>query len=148
MADEVRTLAEQSSDAVSGIKSTIEKVQEAFSNLSGSSNSILDFIQEKVKPQLSSFADAGGSFYSDAEKINTMSQSFAAMSEELDATINQVNETIQSMAAVTQKSTENINEIAGSLNKTTQGMEQITATVQDQVHISEKLSAIIDQFKI
>lgn len=148
VADEVRTLAEQSSDAVSGIKSTIEKVQEAFSNLSGSSNSILDFIQEKVKPQLSSFADAGSSFYSDAEKINNMSQSFAAMSEELDATINQVSETIQSMAAVTQKSTENINEIAGSLNKTTQGMEQIAATVQDQVHISEKLSAIIDQFKI
>lgn len=148
VADEVKKLAEQSSEEVSNIKATIQKVQEAFDNLSNNSNSILDFVQEKVRPQLSSFVDAGNSFYTDAETINDMSKSFAAMSEELDSTINQVSETIQSMAAVTQKSTENINAISVSLNETSEGMEQITATVQNQVNISEKLSDMIGQFRI
>lgn len=48
VAEEVRKLAEQSSTTVSGIQNVINKVQEAFQNLSESSQEILSFIDQNV----------------------------------------------------------------------------------------------------
>ena len=52
VADEVRKLAEQSSETVNTIQGTIVKVQDAFKHLSENSNDILKFIIEDITPVL------------------------------------------------------------------------------------------------
>ena len=55
VAEEVRKLAEQSSQAVTGIQDTIVKVQNAFKNLSGTGSEVLKFINENVHQQFEYF---------------------------------------------------------------------------------------------
>jgi Methyl-accepting chemotaxis protein len=69
VAGEVRKLAEQSQQAVSGIQGTISKVQDAFGNLSRSSKNVLNFINDDVSSQLQSFKNIGDKYYDDADFI-------------------------------------------------------------------------------
>jgi len=59
VAEEVRKLAEQSAESVSGIDSTIVKVQEAFQNISLHSNEVLQFINKDVNSIFGEFKNVG-----------------------------------------------------------------------------------------
>ena len=148
VAEEVRTLAEQSAEAVTGIQNTITKVQDAFKNLSGNSNEILQFINENVNPQFKDFGDIGNQYYNDSEFMNSMSEEIASMSEELTATINQVNQAVQSMAGTAQNSSEHADRIKDSVDETTRSIEQVAKTAQDQAQLAQKLTEMVNNFNI
>jgi len=70
------------------------------------------------------------------------------MSEEVTATVGQVNEEIQNMAEVTQKSSGHAEIIKVTMNETTQGLEQVALTAQNQAELAQKLNEIVQKFKI
>lgn len=148
VADEVRKLAEQSAEAVSNIKSTIIKVQEAFKNMTENSNDVLNFINNDVDKQLVSSRKLGDQYYKDSEFVSDMSTEIASMSEELTATINQVSEAVQNLAHVSQKSSEDAETIIVSLDENTQGVSQVAETAQSQAEIAQRLNEEIMKFKI
>lgn len=148
VADEVRSLAEQSSEAVSSIQDTIIKVQEAFKNISENSSDILKFIRTDVDPQFKSFGNMGNQYYSDAEFVSKMSEEIAAMAEELSATMNQVGEATQNMAGAAQKSSEHADTIKTGMNETVIGIEQVAKTAQNQAENAQKLNEMIQKFKL
>jgi methyl-accepting chemotaxis protein len=148
VADEVRKLAEESAEAVSTIQATINKVENAFSNLSDNSKEVLKFIDENVKPDYDAFADTGVSYENDANFVSSMSENIASMSEEISATVNQVADAIQNLASDTEQSTEFSTEITSSLNETTIAMEQIAKTAEEQANLSQKLTMLVHKFKI
>ncbi len=148
VADEVRKLAEQSSEAVSNIKDTIIQVQEAFMNLSDNSKDVLNFILENVYPQFEDMKNVGNQYYNDADFVTNMSEEIASMSEELTATINQVSEAIQNTAETAQESSENVNKIQDSINDTTKAIEQVSKTAQNQAELAEKLNEMVHRFKL
>lgn len=148
VAEEVKKLAEQSSQAVNSIHDTILKVQKAFVNLSDNSNDVLRFIDENVNPQFKAFEEMGNQYYDDADFVSKMSEEIAAMTEELTATINQVSQAVQNMAGAAQESAENTDTIQGSINETTQGMEQVAVTSQNQAELAQNLNELVQKFKI
>ncbi len=148
VADEVRKLAEQSTLAVTDIKNTIEKVHGAFDNLSNNSQQILEFIDRTVKPDYDSLVKVGQQYGSDAQYVNTMSEEIAAMSEEITATVSQVTTAIQNIAGTTQGSAESSSEILGSVQETTIAMQQIAENVQGQAQLAQKLSELVQRFKV
>lgn len=148
VADEVRKLAEESAEAVSTIQSTINKVENAFANLSDNSKEVLKFIDENVKPDYDAFAETGVSYEKDANFVSSMSENIAAMSEEISATVNQVADAIQNLASDTEQSTEFSTEITSSINETTIAMEQIAKTAEEQANLSQKLTMLVHKFKI
>lgn len=148
VAEEVRKLAEQSSEAVSGIKDTIEKVQQAFINLSTNSSQVLMFIQEKVDPQLTAMGEMGNQYFSDAEFVTNMSEEIASMSEELTATINEVSKAVQNTSIIAQKSSENIDTIKGSIDETTKGIEQVSGAAAEQFKLAQRLNDMVKKFKV
>jgi Methyl-accepting chemotaxis protein len=148
VADEVRTLAEQSSQAVATIQSTIKEVQEAFNNLSDNSRQVLNFMTGQVKPEFSNFVDTANKYYQDAEFVSGMSEDLASMSEELTATINEVNMAVQNMSATAQNSSESTTDILNSIDDASQGIEQIAQAAQSQAELAQKLNEMIDKFKI
>lgn len=148
VAEEVRKLAEQSSQAVSNIQLTITQVQSAFKNLTENSSEILNFMTEEVTPQFTSFVNSGSKLYTDADYVSKMSEDLASISEELSATINQVNVAVQNMSTSAQSSSEGTIDILSSLNETNQGMEQISITAQSQAQLAESLNELIQKFKI
>ncbi|WPC39365.1 methyl-accepting chemotaxis protein [Clostridium sp. JS66] len=148
VADEVRKLAEQSSQSVTVIQNTIEKVYEAFKDSSNNSNDILKFINENVDYRLGEFSNMGNQYYNDAEFISKMSKQIAIMSDKLNVTINQVNESIQNMTKNTQRSCENAETITASIEETTKAVEQVAITAQGQAEFAQTLNEMIQKFKI
>lgn len=148
VSEEVRKLAEESSQAVANIKDTISKVQEAFNNLSDNSKEVLNFVRDDVDPQFEMMKATGEQYYNDAEFVNHMSDEIASMSEELTATMAEINEAIQNTAETAQKSSENVETIQESIEESTKAISQISITAQNQAHMAEKLSEIAQRFKI
>jgi len=148
VAEEVRKLAEQSSQAVSSIQVTITKVQEAFNGLSDNSNEILKFMNEQVTPEFTNFVAGGTELYNDADYVSKMSEDLASISEELSATVNQVNLAVQNMSTSAQSSSEGTMSILCNINEATEGMEQIAQTAQTQSRLAENLNELVQKFKI
>ncbi|MFD3156982.1 methyl-accepting chemotaxis protein [Haloimpatiens sp. FM7330] len=148
VANGVKDLAQQSSEAVSDIKNTITKVQDAFENLSDNSREILKFINEHINPQIDSFAKMGTEYYNDADYVSKMSEELAAMTEEINATINQVSEAVQVMADVAQKSSENTDEINSSVNDVFSEMKQVDGSAQNQNELAQRLNEMVNRFKV
>lgn len=148
VAGEVKKLAEQSSEAVARVKNTIDKVQQAFKNLSVSSKELLKFMDDDINSQLKSFAKIGDQYYNDADFVSNMSEELAAMTEEITYTIGQVNLAVKSMAEISQKSLENSNEIQGNVNESSNAMKQVATTSQVQEELAQKLNNLVQKFKL
>ncbi|MFT8316234.1 MAG: methyl-accepting chemotaxis protein [Clostridium sp.] len=148
VAEEVRKLAEQSSEAVSGIKDTILKVQDAFKNLSSNSNEILKFINEDIHSQFENFRNMGNQYYEDANFVSAMSEEIAAMTEEITATVDQVSDAIQNMAEIAQRSSDGADSIQQSMDEATGGVEQVAQTAQSQAELAQSLNEIVQKFQI
>lgn len=148
VAEEVRKLAEQSSGAVVKIQETITDVREAFLELKENSNEVLKFIDGHVKPQLNEFVEIGSDYYNDAEFVTNMSEGIASMSEEITATMEQISAAIQDIAHETQGASENSDNIKVRVNEAAVGMAQISNTAHAQAEMAEKLSEMVQKFKI
>ena len=148
VAEEVRKLAEQSSEAVTSIQDTITKVQKAFANLSENSNDLLTFINDDVDKEIENYSITGEQYYKDSDFVSKMSEEIASMSEELTSTMNQVSEAVQNMSGTSQKSAEHSEIIKTSVDENTKAIEQIAQTAQSQAEMAEKLNEIVSRFKI
>lgn len=148
VAEEVRKLAEQSGDSVENIKSTIGKVQNAFKNSIDTGNDILNFIDNDVQKKFEKYGETADNYYNDSDLVTKMSEEIAAMSEEIAATIGQVNEAVHSMADGAQKSSEQVETIKVSMNETTQAIEQVALTAQEQAESAQRLNEIVSKFII
>lgn len=148
VAEEVRKLAEGSSQAVINIKDTIAKVQETFKSSIDTGSDILKFINTKVYEQFDNYGETGDKYYNDSDFVSKMSEEIAAMSEEITATVGQVNEAVQNMALSSQKSSEEAETIKISMDETTIAIEQVAVTAQSQAELAQKLNDVIQKFKI
>ena len=148
VAEEVRKLAEQSSEAVKNVKGIIEKVQKSFDDLSVNSSQLLVFMSEDVNKQFEEFSNIGRQYYEDADFVSSMSTELAAMSEEISATIAQVSDAVQHMAEMSQKSSESTNDVEENLSKSTDSVSSISETAQEQTKLANNLSEIVKKFKV
>lgn len=148
VAEEVRKLAEQSSEAVNKVKVTITEVNEAFNSLSEHSNELLSFMSEDVMTQFNNFIKAGEQYEKDGIFINDMSGEIASMSEEISATVSEVTDAIKGVAEMSEKSSENLNDVKTGINESNQAVSQIALTAQGQAELAQKLTEIVSKFKI
>lgn len=148
VADEVRKLAEQSSETVTTIQATIVKVQDAFKNLSGNSKDILKFIVENIRPVLEQYAESGKQYGEDGAFVSSMSEEIASMSEEVEATINQVSTAVQFLTESSQLSAQRTDDIQISIDDTSKAMVQVAQTSQIQSESAQKLNELVQKFKI
>jgi len=148
VAEEVRTLAEQSSESVKGINETIEKVQKAFRDLASNGEEILRFMHSNVSETFEAFDEVGNKYYSDADFVSKMSDEIAEMAKELTETIGQVSKSIQEVANDQQKSSENTTEISSSITEVTRAINQVAITSQSQAELAQKLNEMVLKFQI
>ncbi|WP_039657621.1 methyl-accepting chemotaxis protein [Clostridium tyrobutyricum] len=148
VAEEVRKLAEDSAASVSSIQDTIGKVNEAFKNLSDSSNEVLVFINEKVHTQFKEFGNVGEQYYKDAGFIKKLTEELASMSQELNATMAQISETMQNISDNQQQSSEHASQIQEGIDENTMAVGQVASTAQSQSELAQKLNELVQKFKI
>ncbi|MBU3145380.1 methyl-accepting chemotaxis protein [Clostridium sp. CF012] len=148
VAEEVRKLAEQSSEAVTNIQNSVTQIKSAFDNLSQSGRDILKFIDDKVKPDYEFLNDTGMRYEEDANFVDAISTDIALATKQMSETIYQVNLAIQSVSATAEESTASTEEILASVNDTTVSIQNVAKSAQKQSELAEKLNIMIQKFKI
>ncbi|BCZ47806.1 methyl-accepting chemotaxis protein [Clostridium gelidum] len=148
VAEEVKKLAEDSSQAVINIQDTIIKVQGAFKSSIDTGRDILEFINTQVNEQFDAYGETGTQYYNDSDFVSKMSDEIATMSEEITAMVGQVSEAVQNMALFSQKSSGEADTIRESMNETTKAIEQVVLTAQSQAELAQKINEIVHKFKI
>lgn len=148
VAEEVRKLAEQSSEAVVEIQNTIESVKQIFNRSIETGNDILKFIDTDIMKTYDEYEKTGKQYFNDSDFVSNMSEEIAAMSQEVTATVGQVSEAVQNMAQTSQESSEKAENIKENMDETTKAIEQVAETAQSQAELAQQLSEIVQQFKI
>ncbi len=148
VADEVRKLAEQSSEAVSSIQNMVSQVQAAFERLSKSGQDVLEFMSNNVRPSYELLMDTGLQYEKDSEFMNNIIKNFASSSKQIDDLVMQVSSAVQNVSAVAQESAGGTEEISSSVNEVTVAVSDVAKSSQSQAELSQKLSEMIQKFKI
>lgn len=148
VAEEVRKLAEQSTDTVDSIQQLTGQVQDAFNNLSQNANLLLKFIDENVTPDYQEMLNTSLAYENDAQVVAALVQDFAASVEEITASIEQVNEALQSVEMAVKETTSSSQEIAQTVSENARAQEEVSRVANSQAELAEKLNSLVGQFKL
>jgi len=148
VADEVRKLAEESSTVVKRIQEVTGKVQQAFYNLSSNAQDVLSFIDDKVKPDYLLFVDTGKQYGEDAVEFNKLSLEIGTSMNIVNETVLEIQKAIENVSATAEQSVASSEEILASVNESAMEIQEITKVSQNQAILAEKLSSIVQKFKL
>lgn len=148
VAEEVRKLAEQSSQSVSVIKEVIEKVQESFKNISDNSSDVLNFINTVVHKDYLQMAEIGNQYEKDSIYLSKFMDELAASTEEINATIEETSAAVQTINASIEETTAGSTEILNGVTETTEALENIADRTQKQAEVCDKLNTLVSKFRV
>lgn len=148
VAEEVRKLAEESSNTVSDIKIVVRQVQDAFSKLTGNAEDVLSFIDCNVKHDYQEMIDIGLQYEQDADFVTKLVQDFATNAEQISISIGQIIQTIETVAASTQQVATNTQNISSAIDETTKAIEGLSEIKEKQNALSENLISLVQRFKV
>ncbi|WP_459479831.1 methyl-accepting chemotaxis protein [Clostridium saccharoperbutylacetonicum] len=148
VADEVRTLAEQSSEAVINIQNMVMQVQNAVTKLSKSGEQVLDFIDTSVRPNYEFLSDTGLQYEKDSEFVDDIVGEISEASKQMNEVVEQISSSMQNVSATAQESAANSEEISNSVNEMTIAITDVAKSAQSQAELAQKLTDMVQRFKI
>jgi methyl-accepting chemotaxis protein len=148
VSDEIKKLADQSGESVKSIQAIIEKVQEAFENLSINSQEVLEFVDKDVRRDYDLLVETGESYEKDSLFVSKMSEDIAFMSEQITATVEEITKVIQKIATTSQNTSLGSSEILTSISDATKAMDTVSISAQSQAATAEKLNLLVQKFNL
>jgi len=148
VADEVRKLAEESATTAQRIQTLTEKVQQAFRNLSSNAQDVLSFIDNKVTPDYEVFVDTGKQYGEDAVEFNKLSMDIGTSMDVVNETVSEIKKAIENVSATAEESVASSEEILASVNETVMAIKEIAMASQNQAALAEKLTGMVQKFKL
>ncbi|NLP44713.1 MAG: methyl-accepting chemotaxis protein [Peptococcaceae bacterium] len=148
VADEVRKLAEQSAETVTGIQALTAKVEQAFDRLCQNSTEILQFVDDKVIADYKTMVQTGKQYASDADLIGNIVENYASTSEQMLATVEQVNSSLEAVADSINEATDNTEKIVANIEETAKAMEEVARVAQNQAELAQDLANLVQRFKV
>ncbi|MBE6047416.1 MAG: methyl-accepting chemotaxis protein [Clostridium sp.] len=148
VADEIRNLAEESAGAVKTIQDTIDKIENAFANISTNSSDIIKFMQNDIGEELKDYAEMGSQYSKDGDFVSVMSEELVAMSEEVEATISNVTSALKSNAAKVTSVTADSGKIQNEIEMSSTALMEINKASSRQREVMEHLLQLVNKFKI
>lgn len=148
VADEVRKLAEQASQAVVKIQDMVGQVQGAFAKFSQSGQDVLYFMDNNVKPNYEFLQNTGIQYEKDLEFMNNISEEISASSKQMNEVIEQISDAIQNVSATAEQSAANSEEISSSVKEITFAVSDVAKSAQNQAELAQKLTNMVQKFKL
>ena len=148
VADEVKKLAEQSTQTVSEIKRVISSVEQAFVNLTQSSQGMLSFIEGTVKQDYAFMVKSGEMYGDDAIFVSKLAEDLALASKSMSETVEQVSLAIQNITDITEESATRTSDVLGSVNQTSEASISMTQYMHTQLAVVDNLTTVVGAFKI
>lgn len=173
VADEVRKLAERSSDAtkeiaelIVGIQASVEEAITAMNDgakevesgveRAGQSGVALESILaavEAVNNQVSSIAESAQNIYNSATELDNSMGSVSAVveentaaTEEMSASSTEVTSAIEVIASTSEETSASIQEVSASTEEMTAQVQEVTASAQELADLAESLRQLVTRF--
>ncbi|HZK44542.1 MAG TPA: methyl-accepting chemotaxis protein [Syntrophomonadaceae bacterium] len=148
VAEEVRKLAEDSSQTVTNIQALTNQVQNSIDNLIGSTQDILNFVNESVVKDYNLIADIGVQYKTDSDHMADITELFVKEINAINNSVNQINIALEGTSATIEQSTSGTQEIAKGTEDAAQAAQEINNISGKLAEGAQKLNEIVDQFKI
>ncbi len=146
VAGEVGQLAEETAKSISSIQVTVEKIEHAFAELSSNGQALLDFIDEKIQPQLNGYLKTGENYYEDSDQISKMSELILEMVNEVRSAVQDAGATIHDVKETTETSLHNTVTMQENISDCSQAMLGAADTSVSLTHLAEQLSEAATKF--
>lgn len=147
VADEVRKLAEQSSNSVTSITDIVDRIQSESGIVVGSlKDSYQDVIQgaEQITATGATFERIQSAIKLSVEMIEQITKNLA----EIAVSNEEMNVSVQEIAAISEESAAGVEETSASTQQTSSAMQQVAASSDDLSKLAEELNDLVRQFKI
>ncbi|MBP5330440.1 MAG: methyl-accepting chemotaxis protein [Lachnospiraceae bacterium] len=148
VANEIGSLANSTSQAVSEIQSTIADVQKAFTNLMGAAKGLLDFLQNTVTPDYRNFVDVADQYGKDAQSFKENSGNISSMADNIKTIIGEVTIAIQDIADATTETTDISRQILDSVEVVSGHVSAVADMSEKQQSISDALNDTVRNFTL
>lgn len=148
VADEVRKLAENSSQTITGIKTIIEQVQNAIDNLVSNSHRLLDFVNTDILEDYNAMESIGESYYSDATTFYELTDRLRNDLEYIATAMDEINRAVEANSQSVNESTSGAAEIANASEQATYaavGINEISKQLQNK---ALELRELLGKFKL
>lgn len=148
VATEIGSLANQTFQTVDGINEIVGEVNAAVANMTECIQVIMEFLDQTVVADYSSFKEVGEKYEEDASIFSDSMVRIHSAISELSQKINSIASTIENVNDTIVQSTDGINLIAekscDAVNKTSEGYEHLRENEENLNHLKE----LIDRFDI
>ncbi len=147
VADEIRELAEESSQATENIANLINDIQNRVDETIEQMNRAEDAVDDSVgtiKATESSF----GEINSAAQDLKQLIDNISKSAEKMAANSSKVEDSIENIAAVSEQTSSNAEEVAASSEEQSSSTNEVVNAAENLAQMAEELSNSIAQFKI
>ena len=148
VAEEVRKLAEQSTEAISNVENLVTQVREVFDNLSISSQDILEYINTNVKADYQLLLQTGDQYENDAKLINGISSEVTSVAKLMNSSVEEISKVTDTVVLMSGKTSDSTSDINGSLSEITLIMEEVNKSMENQVNLSRELEKSVERFTL
>ncbi|WMJ82201.1 methyl-accepting chemotaxis protein [Clostridium sp. MB40-C1] len=148
VAEEVRKLAEQSSEAVTKIQQNVEKVLRAVDELSSSSEFVLELLDKDVLSDYRKLIDVSAQYKDDGTTVKNLIKDFADISENIAFSIEQMSKGMEDIASSVTDVANSSEEIAQNVTEVNEKHNLILQETKRNSESAEQLAESIEKFNI
>ena len=148
VAEQIRTLAENSKDTVNEIQDIIKIVFEAVNSLSENSTKSLNFIDEQLVKGYEELVGIGESYNKDSNFTENLVTDLNFTSEELLSFIKGISDTVENISKASQQGSYEISNISEKISVISNGANEIKMETKIIKESSDKLNNIASKFII
>lgn len=147
VADEVRTLAEQSSESVTNITEIVNKIQSESSSVTSSLREGYKEVEEgtnQIERTGETFHKISASVTEMVTRIQTISNDLQNISE----TSQEMSGSIEEIAAITEESAAGVEQTSASSQQASSAMEEIASNSNELAQLAEELNNLVRKFTL
>jgi len=147
VADEIRELAEESSDATEEIADLINEIQnnvgEAVEEMN-EAEEVVDSSVEAIQTTDNSFEEINEA----ATNLRGLIEDISNRAQDMAANSDKVNTAVEEIASVSEEASSNAEEVAASSEEQASSTQEIVEASEDLANMAQKLSDTVDQFDL
>lgn len=147
VADEIRKLAEQSNNTVAEIQNITGNVMESVTNLSTSSNKLLEFMSKDVVNGYGEMLNVAEQYSEDAKFVDNILTEFNTTTENLLDSVQSVLKIVDQVAAASNEGAEGTTNITEKILTVTEETNRIVERTKESKESADNLKREIAKFK-
>lgn len=148
VAEEVRKLADDSSQTVSKMQNLTGQVEQSMNALLGTAKQMLEFINGKVMNDYQYMQNIGSHYREDSNMIVSLTEQIAYDSDKVKGAMEAINKSIESLAHTIAQSNVNLQGIAQDSEATANAAVDINKVAGEMAGHSQALIELVQKFKM